>query len=225
MPASDPPLPDALLTSPAIVPLPYAGGQAVTVIEGRLAGALDQIRAPGCAAAIWQRDTAPQVQSWIDALPAGKLPTLRGAIDAGDAGQVVDQACARAGLPMGAVREFLVRDTGLLASHFARIMQNRSLHLRLDVVSGNACRKFHQDYVPARLLCTYRGQGTEYGLAEGGIDGVPLQVRRMQTGWAALFRGRLWPGSEECGLVHRSPPIEGSGETRLLLVIDLAETD
>ena len=45
----------------------------------------------------------------------------------------------------------------------------------------------------------------------------------MQAGWVGLFRGRLWPGDLPCRLLHRSPPIAGSGETRLLLVIDAAQ--
>ncbi|NBZ89164.1 DUF1826 domain-containing protein [Stagnihabitans tardus] len=40
----------------------------------------------------------------------------------------------------------------------------------------------------------------------------------------ARHRGTLWPG-EDCGLLHRSPPIAGTGETRLLLVIELPEQD
>jgi len=34
------------------------------------------------------------------------------------------------------------------------------------------------------------------------------------------MRGTLWPAKPATGLLHRSPPIEGSGETRLLLVLD-----
>ncbi|WP_461406132.1 DUF1826 domain-containing protein [Falsiruegeria mediterranea] len=35
-----------------------------------------------------------------------------------------------------------------------------------------------------------------------------------------LLRGTLWPDQSKSRLVHRSPPIEGTGEARLLLVLD-----
>jgi hypothetical protein len=42
----------------------------------------------------------------------------------------------------------------------------------------------------------------------------------VPTGAPILLRGTLWPEQPKSGLLHRSPPIEGSGETRLLLVLD-----
>ncbi|MEM6422079.1 MAG: DUF1826 domain-containing protein, partial [Pseudomonadota bacterium] len=40
------------------------------------------------------------------------------------------------------------------------------------------------------------------------------------TGMPILLRGKLWPESPASGIVHRSPPIEGTGATRLVLVLD-----
>jgi hypothetical protein len=42
----------------------------------------------------------------------------------------------------------------------------------------------------------------------------------VATGAPILLRGTLWPGDPPSGLMHRSPPIEGTGETRLVLVLD-----
>jgi hypothetical protein len=85
-------------------------------------------------------------------------------------------------------------------------------------VTTNACRKFHVDAMAARLICTYRGTGTQYGQSRNGDD--PKRVFTVPTGSAVLLRGSLWPSNRDCGLVHRSPPIEGTGETRLVLVLD-----
>jgi hypothetical protein len=74
------------------------------------------------------------------------------------------------------------------------------------------------DAVTARLVCTYRGTGTQYGVAENGRD--PEQIFTMQTGMPILLRGTLWPVQPATGLVRLSPPIEGTGETRLVLVLD-----
>ncbi|EEE38158.1 hypothetical protein RKLH11_1999 [Rhodobacteraceae bacterium KLH11] len=92
------------------------------------------------------------------------------------------------------------------------------LRLRLDVVTTNACRRFHIDAITARLVCTYRGTGTQYGVSTDGAD--PQRVFTVQTGSPILLRGTLWPAEPPSGLLHRSPPIEGTGETRLVLVLD-----
>lgn len=194
---------------------------ASSVIEGGAAEALNEIRAPGCAAAIWHRRLDEPFRSWLDALPPERLPGLRAEARMEEAARLVHRACREVGLPHCAGRAYLAEDVERLAARFARIMRTRALRIRLDVVDGDGCRKFHQDHVPARLLCAYRGAGPEYGLAAPGK--TPADIRRMETGWVGLFRGRLWPGGEPCGLLHRSPPIAGSGETRLLLVIDVAD--
>jgi hypothetical protein len=92
------------------------------------------------------------------------------------------------------------------------------VQLRLDVVDTNACSKFHIDAVTARLVCTYRGTGTQYGISERGKE--PAEILTVPTGSPIFLRGTRWPESPPVGLLHRSPPIAGTGETRLLLVLD-----
>ena len=91
--------------------------------------------------------------------------------------------------------------------------------LRVEVTDGQSCPKWHLDAVRARLLCTLRGAGTQFGPVSG-----PAQVdriRQMPTGTAALFRGRNW-GVQPTGILHRSPPVI-PGQTRLLVVVDPVE--
>jgi len=97
-------------------------------------------------------------------------------------------------------------------------MSTTYLRLRLDVITGDACRRFHVDTLTARLICTYRGTGTQYGVSPDGE--APKQVSTVSTGTPIILRGKLWPEQPASGLLHRSPPIEGSGETRFLLVLD-----
>jgi len=92
------------------------------------------------------------------------------------------------------------------------------LRLRVDVVATNACRRFHVDVLTARLICTYRGTGTQYGVSKGGAE--PTDIFTVPTGSPIVLRGKLWPEHPSSGLQHRSPPIEGTGETRLVLVLD-----
>ena len=122
------------------------------------------------------------------------------------------------GLPAGPERDWLQQDIVSLATMFSGLIDARFLRLRLDVVTTNACRKFHIDAITSRLVCTYKGTGTQYGTSTCGKD--PKRVFTVQTGSPILLRGTLWPAKPNSGLLHRSPPIEGTGETRLVLVLD-----
>ena len=85
---------------------------------------------------------------------------------------------------------------------------------------------FHTDDVRYRQLCTYRGTGTEWiepRAVERSGSGRPLDpssMRRLERGAIAFIRGAKGATLDRPALVHRSPKIEGSGLTRLLLVID-----
>ena len=127
----------------------------------------------------------------------------------------ITRAC---GTPDCPERDLFIDDVSALAAIFADVMRVGYLRLRLDVVVSNACRKFHIDAVTARLICTYRGTGTQCGISADG--GVPRRVLTVPTGSPIILRGTHWPETPISGLLHRSPPIEGTGETRLMLVLD-----
>ncbi|WP_299410812.1 DUF1826 domain-containing protein [uncultured Roseobacter sp.] len=173
---------------------------------------------PGCAAAIWRRQTPQDVQTWLDGLEPDRLPQGRVILPKEAVVSTVARLCDIANLPQGLERDWFETDIGTLAALFADLMSARYLRLRLDVVAHNACRKFHIDAITARLVCTYRGTGTQYGISTDGQD--PAQVLTVPTGAPILLRGTLWPTQPASGLLHRSPPIEGTGETRLVLVLD-----
>ncbi|MHA3979375.1 DUF1826 domain-containing protein [Halovulum sp. GXIMD14794] len=192
------------------------------IAKGRSASILHEIHRSGCAAAVWQRNLPPVFSAWLAALPQGRLPALREIVDLGEVATKVRSVCAKDG-DSSVGLDLLAQDVSALARHFSEITGQELMHLRLDVVRGNACHRFHTDYVPLRMLCTYRGSGTQFGPA--GEDGNPSTVDQMRAGDVGLFRGRLWPGDVPCGLLHRSPPIEGTGEIRLLLAIDPPRED
>ena len=180
--------------------------------------ALSAIRGPHCAAAIWQRSLLPELQTWIDGLPPERLPRARIVVRPERVRDAALRVCEDAGTPDGPERDMLIDDIAALSARFAELMEVPYLRLRLDVVTTNACRKFHIDAVTARLVCTYRGTGTQYGVSPGRTD--PEKVYTVPTGAPVILRGTLWPTQPNSGLLHRSPPIEGTGETRLLLVLD-----
>ena len=179
---------------------------------------LSVFRRPDCAAAIWRRQPSPAFQHWIDGLEEERLPETRLALRPADVHEAVAQVCDLSGTPDCPERQRLVDDAAALSAIFAALTEATYVRLRLSVISTDACRKFHKDYVAARLICTYRGTGTQYGIAADGDE--PRRVFTVPTGAPILLRGKLWPERPDSGLLHRSPPIDGTGETRLVLVLD-----
>ena len=178
---------------------------------------LSAIRRPDCSAAVWRRPSTP-FQSWLEGLAPERLPRARVILRPAAVRAATHQICEASGTPASAERDLFVDDVAALAETFAALMQTRWLRLRLDVITTNACRKFHIDAVTARLVCTYRGTGTQYGVSPDGAD--PDHVFTVPTGAPILLRGTLWPARLNAGLRHRSPPIEGTGEVRSVLVLD-----
>lgn len=179
---------------------------------------LGAIHQPGCAAAIWRRAPSQAFQKWIDALDPDDLPQARVTLRPDMVRGAMAGLCAAAGVSGGPNCEHLVDDVAALADIFAAQMKAPYLQMRLEAVSTNACKKFHIDMLSARLICTYRGAGTQYGVSDHGE--APTRVFSVPTGAPILLIGTEWPDQDKPGLLHRSPPIEGTGETRLVLVLD-----
>jgi hypothetical protein len=154
----------------------------------------------------------------LDGIDGEALPRARVVLPRHAVGEVVQQLFDMANLTDGAERAWLQQDIIGLADILSDLMNARYLRLRLDVVTTNGCRKFHIDVATARLVCTYRGTGTQYGVSSDGDD--PRRVFTVQTGAPILLRGTLRPTEPPSSLLHRSPPIEGTGETRFVLVLD-----
>ena len=179
---------------------------------------LESFRDSACAAAIWHREMPDDVTAWLSNLETKALPNGRVVLQAKTVEDTVRRLCDISETPKGQQRDWLIADIYNLAQSFAALMRAPYLRLRLQAVTTNACRKFHLDAITGRLVCTYRGIGTQYGTSDQGDE--PEQVFTVPTGDPILLRGTLWPADPSSGLLHRSPPIEGTGETRLVLVLD-----
>lgn len=181
---------------------------------------LAEIRDPQCSLAVWQRgvpaDFAPLVEQGAqDDLRfvsdvAGLPDRLLGALPAAGFG----------GPP--ALHAALAADAACLAALFCDACDLAAFELRLEVVRGDSCRRFHADYVTARLITTYLGEGTDWldeaDAARLAAGAAPRAIHRLGAGDVGLFKGKLGEGSPA---IHRSPPIaETPGAVRLLLVLN-----
>ncbi len=179
---------------------------------------LSAIHSLDCAAAIWPREPLHSFQSWIDRLAPEQLPKARVILRPEHVRDAASQICDLCGTPDCAERGLLVDDVAALAHIFAELMRVQFVLMHFDVVATDTCRKFDTGAVAARLICTYRGTGTQYRLSSEAD--VAERIFTVPTGSPILLRGALCPKSPESGLLHRSPPIEGTGETRLVVSLD-----
>ncbi|MEO1343232.1 MAG: DUF1826 domain-containing protein [Pseudomonadota bacterium] len=194
------------------------GNAAVGVGVSQSHEGLKAIHKPGCAAAIWQRSPTADFQHWIDNMDPEHLPKTRLIVAPDKVRDALQKTTLMCGTPNCPECGMLVDDISALAMIFADVMKADYIRLRLDVINTNACRKFHIDAVTARLVCTYRGTGTQYGISTDGAE--PSRIFTVPSCAPIILRGTAWPTKPKSGLLHRSPPIEGTDETRLLLVLD-----
>ncbi len=187
------------------------------VVTGSVEG-LETLRREDCPGVLWQRPLDERLLNWIDALAPEQLPDTRQILHCEDVRRAVLTVCDKIEPPGGDELSLLVQDITDLAAAFNRVVSASYLRLRLSVVTNNSCRRFHTDNVVARLICTYRGTGPQFGTGSVGAD--PRRIFTVPAGMPILLRGTKWQETPPSGLFHRSPPIEGSGETRLVLVLD-----
>ena len=188
------------------------GASACAAVSADEAVLLEILR-PEVALAMWLRP-APigairLTNPMLDTAPFHAI-----AEDAPDA--AVDALLAALGRP---VPTALAIDIAELANFFATITRRPSVRLRLACVTGDSCRHFHQDAVGLRLLCTYRGAGTQWTMC-----GPNCRVPHRAPAWAVvMLKGSRHEPPPPPGCLHRSPPVSNLPEARrarLLLCID-----
>ena len=179
---------------------------------------LIRLKEKNIAAVIWHRNMPVNVQKWLDQLPVEQLPEARVILPINMVHSVVNEIMSIKGLPDCPERKFILDEIISLASTFSSLCGSPYLRLRFDVMNSNKCPNFHIDHVAARLLCTYRGVGTEYSFLDDHNE--PTQICSVPKSSVIVLRGTKWPTGVKNNLVHRSPEIKGNSETRLMLALD-----
>jgi hypothetical protein len=198
---------------------------------GNQADVLQRIHHPEVNLCLWQRPTQPAIIRELASLQASDLPdvrcrTSRDSFD-GDISRLLQQQ----GLDPLAFKHWRI-DLHRLADLYFSVSEDRNVTLRLVTTDDDDCRRFHVDLSHLRLLCTYRGPGTEW-LTNEQVDrfahrnGAPNEdiVRfgessQFEPFWVGIMKGDAYPGNAGRGLVHRSPSIAASGQTRVLFCLD-----
>ena len=108
--------------------------------------------------------------------------------------------------------------------------------VRLALIRGQKCPKWHEDYVRMRLLKTYYGPGTEYVSPDDNLMRFinalhtlqgkdffvyPSKIKRCGINDVLIIRGRKSKEEGFIPVLHRSPEEEDETQRRLLLSITI----
>lgn len=200
------------------------------IVVGRGPDVLSRVTAPGVELAIWRRRLPASLGRWLADVDPACFPDGRILATPHDLPAAIDLLVETSALPAGPERQALADDVFALARSFASILGAEAVDIRLEALAHDACWRFHRDHVSARLVTTYVGPGTEWVHPAEATRAIEQQkdyagpLERLAAGDVALFRG-CHPGTPfhgpDQGIVHRSPPIAGSGLTRLFLCLNL----
>lgn len=172
--------------------------------------------------AIWEREA----ENWIERLLDGEPRDVRVHTSLEKLRSGLAEALLSSGFANSNLHSRLIDEIAELADLYCSIIGLDELEVRLEVVTTNSCRKWHADYVKARLIATYVGDGTQW-LDADDVDrvregGEPQQINQLRTRDVGIFKGKL---ATDRPAIHRSPPIAGTGQRRLLLVLNPIEED
>ena len=181
---------------------------------------LAEIFDPGVQVCSWRRALDPITETYLSQLP--KTRDL----------QVIESLSPTAqprldGLPDGPGRCSLIEDLSLLREIVCELLGCAAVGLRLARISRAMCPGWHVDRVGIRLVCTYRGPGTQW-LDDQDFDRQDLRTGCVQDdvfiqadqGEIVLLKGSLWQGNDAFGAIHRSPGPGSSSSPRTLITLD-----
>lgn len=176
----------------------------------------------------WTRPANPAITGYLEQVAHRLAPPPREVA-------TVDRDPALAGLPDAPGRSALLEDIGFLSRLYADLLGCTRIGRRLEITDSAMCPRFHVDRVGIRLLCTYRGPGTEWlgvkkrleASSPGAIATQSSEHRTLSPSAfslpvfaLALLKGELWQGDRGNGVIHRSPSVPTQQAPRVLLALD-----
>ena len=182
--------------------------------------------------AIWQRQTNETIRGYFDSVFDALGQGLRSVY----ALQSIKESLLDE-LPEGYGKLEAIEDIHLLSDMLTCLFDCQEVGLRLTPLSKAMCPRFHIDNIPARLVCTYLGEGTQWlpteqvnheklgrganGLPDdkSGIYADPSYIQQLSAFDVGLLKGSAWDNEVTHAAVHRSCPVE-QGHKRVLLSLD-----
>ncbi len=196
---------------------------------------LHSIRDPQISLAIWQRNLPMSIQRRMAALcvlmPRQQRFTLAPATSAAATDRALDEALQGFLRTPLATHDPWRADLHLLLTLARDLAPRAPLRVCIETRACEVVQEFHTDHVALRLICAYRGQGTQWlpatefhchGLASKTNDQVRDEsaLQEIPGGAVAVMKGNRFPDQPGHGLLHRSPPA-GVDAPRVLAMVDI----
>lgn len=193
--------------------------------------ALTEIFEPACQIAIAERLPIASIDGYLSAVANHIGEGFRVSLKAGE-------SLPRHLLPTSPGRDDFAADLDFLVGIYSDLLGCPAIGVRLEVLNRAMCPRFHVDHTGIRLLCTYRGPGTEWledraadrsklGPVSAGIcdenSGIilnPAGIHRVKPYAIALLKGSRWQGNAGQGIIHRSPVVSVVEASRVMLALD-----
>jgi hypothetical protein len=194
-------------------------------------GGLVGIFEPGVQIAYYRRAADPSIEAYLDRAATGIRVGISQTIAAGAIPEISI-------LPDQAGRAALLQDIHWISGLYTDLLGCPAAALRLEVLTRPMCPRFHVDRTGIRLVCTWRGAGTQWlddawarrdrlGAGSGGqpdeSSGLMLpgaEIGQVPSFAIALLKGSLWQGNERRGLIHRSPTVRSAQLPRVMMSLD-----
>lgn len=185
----------------------------------------DRIKDPQKNILLYAWAPSAQLRQVIEESRVASLPTLSMTMPS----EQIGQAATRAADPLA--RWVLEELTDVLTG-YATLVPEKRVTIAFCKTREQSCPVFHIDRLSVRLLCTFKGPGTEWlddaqvqrrWLGRGDnrkIAGPEAIVYSTQPFQVCLLKGEQGLSQKDCGVVHRSPRVPHESEGRWYLRVD-----
>jgi hypothetical protein len=221
----------SITVPPAANPRPYFPNSfAVT----DCAAGLERIFDDGVSVCIWHRPVDIAIYTYLDKAMPTVAPERTARVSTAD--PRFDELLA--GLHGAPDPSSFVFELCGLVDLFSSLTGADSIGVRLFCGNTRPCPRFHVDRLGLRMVCTWRGPGTEWiehgavnrqffaGSANrppdehSGLLPPGAQVHQMRPFDIGVFKGELWPNNGNRGAVHRSPRLPPLASPRVMVTLD-----
>jgi len=111
------------------------------------------------------------------------------------------------------LHDIVEQDVQAFIKAFEARVAGSNYRLRLQAISDDACRRFHQDRTFQRLIITYRGLGTVWRHMDEATEYDAIEME------CVLLRGKR--NGRDTQILHKSPIFPTGHPSRLIMVIDV----
>ncbi len=119
------------------------------------------IHLPYMNLALYQREVTQQLKDFIIGLDLDKFPSIHGNLNCDEIQTLLRSSLRNIATDKEGLNLF-IEDIKIISEHFSDIAKTKIIRFNLYTVESNLCKYFHADYNNLRLLCTYRGEGTQW---------------------------------------------------------------